>query len=145
MIKLSFERHRLTLEVSRPSLWLYARFTLSFRDIEDLWAERGLDISHEPVRRGFLKFGILIAAALHRARPNPSDHRHLDDTVVVTRKRRYWLWRTPDNEGEASDFLVQRKRDANAAMRLMKKLLMKHGLAPSRIATDKLRLYPSAF
>jgi transposase-like protein len=65
--------------------------------------------------------------------------------VIVIRKRRYWLWRAVDNEGEVLDFLVQRKRDANAAKKLMKKLLRKHGFAPSRIVTDKLRSYPSAF
>jgi len=144
MIKLSFKRHRFPAEVIRHSVWLYARFTLSFRDIEDLLAERGLDISYETVRRWFLKFGTPVAANLRRIRPNASDHWHLDEMVIVIRRRRYWLWRAVDNEGEVLDFLVQRKRDARAAKKLMRKLLKKHGFAPSRIVTDKLRSYPAA-
>ena len=97
------------------------------------------------IRRWFLKFGSVIAANLRRTRPRPSDHWHLDEMVVVIRQKRYWLWRAVDNEGEVLDFLVQRKRDAKAAKKLMKKLLKKHGFAPSRIVTDKLRSYSSAF
>jgi transposase-like protein len=145
MMKMSFKRHRFPPEVIRHSVWLYARFTLSFRDIEDLLAERGLDISYETVRRWFLKFGTPIAANMRRIRPKPSDHWHLDEMVIVIRRRRYWLWRAVDNEGEVLDFLVQRKRDAKAAKKLMRKLLKKQGFAPSRIVTDKLRSYPAAF
>ena len=72
MIKLSFKRHRFPPEVIRHAVWLYARFTLSFRDIEDLLAERGLDISYETIRRWFLKFGTPIAANLRRTRPRPA-------------------------------------------------------------------------
>jgi len=145
MIKLSFKRHRFPPEVIRHSVWLYARFTLSFRDIEDLLAERGLDISYETVRRWFLKFGTPIAANLRRTRPKPSDHWHFDEMVIVIRRKRYWLWRAVDNEGEVLDFLVQRRRNARAAKKLMKKLLKKQGFAPSRVVTDKLRSYPPAF
>ncbi len=84
------------------------------------------------VRRRFLKFGSTIAANLRRTRPGPSDHWHLDEMVIVIRRKRYWLWRAVDNEGEVLDFLVQRRRDARAARRLMKKLLKKRGFAPSR-------------
>jgi transposase-like protein len=145
MRTISFNRHRFAPEVIRHSVWLYAKFTLSFRDIEDLLAERGLDVSYETVRRWFLKFGSAIAANLRRARPRPSDHWHLDEMVIVIRRRRYWLWRAVDNEGEVLDFLVQRKRDTKAARKLMKKLLKKQGFAPRRIVTDKLRSYPAAF
>ncbi len=108
-------------------------------------AERGMDISYETVRRWFLKFGSTIAANLRRTRPRPSDHWDLDEMVIVIRRKRYWFWRAVDNEGEVLDFLVQRRRDAKAARRLMKKLLKKQGFAPSRVVTDKLRSYPSAF
>jgi transposase-like protein len=145
MRQLSFKRHRFPPEVIRHSIWLYARFTLSYRDVEEMLAERGLDVSYETVRRWFLKFGSVIAANLRRNRPRPSDHWHLDEMVIVIRGQRYWLWRAVDNEGEVLDFLVQRKRDAKAAKKLMKKLLRKHGFAPSRIVTDKLRSYSSAF
>ena len=107
--------------------------------------ERGLDISYETVRRWFLKFGSIIAANLRRTRPRPSDHWHLDEMVIVIRRKRYWLWRTVDNEGEVLDFLVQRRRNAKAARNLMKRLLKKPGFAPSRAVADKLRSYASAF
>ncbi len=145
MRQLSFKRHRFPPEIIRHSIWLYARFTLSFRDVEDMLAERGVDVSYETVRRWFLKFGSAIAANLRRRRPKPSNHWHLDEMVVVIRRKRYWLWRAVDNEGEVLDFLVQSRRNANAAKKLMKKLLKKQGFAPSRVVTDKLRSYPPAF
>ena len=127
MRQLSFKRHRFPPEIIRHSIWLYARFTLSFRDVEEMLAERGLDVSYETVRRWFLKFGSTIAANLRRTRPRPSDHWHLDEMVIVIRRKRYWLWRAVDNEGEVLDFLVQSRRDAKAAKKLMKKLLKKYG------------------
>ena len=97
------------------------------------------------MRRWLLKFGSAIAAHLRRARPRPSDHWHLDEMVIVIRRKRYWLWRAVDNEGAVLDFLVQRRRPAKAARRLIKKLRKKQGFAPSRVVTDKLRSYASAF
>ena len=114
-------------------------------DIEDLLAERGLDISYEPVRRWFLKFGQPIARNLRRRRPTPSDTWHLDEMVIVIRGKQHWLWRAVDNEGEVLEFLVQPKRDARAAMKLVRKLLKGQGWAPTRIVTDKLRSYHVAF
>jgi putative transposase len=145
MRQVSFKRHRFPPEIIRYSIWLYARFTLSFRDVEEMLAERGLDISYGTVRRWFLKFGSNTAANLRRTRLRPSDHWHLDEMVIVIRRKRYSLWRAVDSEGEVLDFLVQRKRDAKAATKLMKKQLKKQGFAPSRIVTDKLRSYPPAF
>jgi putative transposase len=145
MRHLSFKRHRFPPYVIRHSIWLYARFTLSFRDVEDLLAERGLDVSYETVRRWFVKFGSVVAANLGRTRPKPSDHWHPDEIVVPIRGKRYWLWRAVDNEGEVLDFLVQSKRNAKAAAKLMKKLLKRRGFTPTRIVTDKLRSYRSAF
>lgn len=109
--------------------------------MEDLLAEQGLDISYETVRRWFLKFGEPIARNLRTMRLTPSDYWHLDEMVIVIRGRRHWLWRAVDNEGEVLDFLVQSRRNATAALRLMRKLLKKHGWAPTRITTDKLRSY----
>ena len=141
MQTISFTRHRFPPDVIRHAVWLYARFTLSFRDVEDLLAERGLDISYETVRRWFLKFGVPIAQNLRHMRPTPNDYWHLDEMVSVIRGRRHWLWRAVDNEGEVLDFLVQSKRNARAALKLLRKLLKKHGWAPTRITTDKLRSY----
>ena len=145
MRTISFTRHRFPPDISRHAVWLYARFTLSYRDVEDLLAERGLDISYETVRRWFLKFGAPIARNLRHMRPTPSDYWHLDEMVIVIRRRRHWLWRAVDNEGEFLDFLVQSKRNAKAALKLMRKLLKKHGWAPTRITTDKLKSYHVAF
>ena len=113
--------------------------------MEDLLAERGLDISYETVRRWFLKFGGPISNNLRCMRPAPSDYWHLDEMVIVIRGRRHWLWRAVDNEGEVLEFLVQSKRNANAALKLLRKLLKKQGCAPTRITTDKLRSYHVAF
>jgi putative transposase len=145
MQNISFKRHRFSPEIIRNAVWLYARFTLSYRDVEDVLAERGLDISYETVRRWFLKFGTPIAANLRKTRPTPSDHWHLDEMVIMIRGKRHWLWRAVDNEGEVLDFLVQTKRNANAALKLMRKLLKKQGCAPIQIVTDKLRSYHVAF
>jgi putative transposase len=145
MTSLSFKRHRFPPDMVCHAIWLYARFTLSFRDVEEMLAERGLDVSYETIRRWFLKFGSLIAANLRRTRPTRTDHWHIDEMVIVMQRKRYWLWRAVDNEGEVLDFLVQRKRDAKVAKKPMKKLLKKRGFAPTRIVTDKLRSYPSAF
>ena len=88
MRTISFTRHRFPPDIIRHAAWLYARFTLSYRDVEDLLAERGLDISYETVRRWFLKFGGPIARNLRHSRPTPSDYWHLDEMVIVIRRRR---------------------------------------------------------
>ena len=110
-------------------------------DVEDLLTERGLDISYGSVRRWFLKFGAPIARNLRHTRPIPNGYWHLDERVIVIRGQRYWLWRGVDNEGEVLDFLVQSKRNSQAALKLMRKLLKKQGWTPTRITTDKLRSY----
>jgi len=145
MKPLSLKHHRFPPDIIRRAIWLYGRFTLSFRDVEELLAERGVDVSYESVRRWFLKFGLFIAANIRRSRPRPSDHWHLDETVITIGGDQYWLWRAVDNEGEVLDFLVQRRRNAKVARRLMIKLLKKYGFTPTRIVTDHLRSYPAAF
>jgi transposase-like protein len=119
----------------------YVRFTLSYRDVEDLLAERGLDVSYETVRRWVLKFGPLFARELRRRRPRPTSRWHLDEMAVTIAGRHFWLWRAVDDEGEVLDLLVQRRRDKAAAMKLMHKLLKKQGFAPDALVTDKLRSY----
>ena len=131
-------------DIIRHAVWLYLRFTLSFRDVEDLLAERGLDLSYETVRRWVLKFGPLFAKELRRRRHRPTSQWHLDEMAVLISGRQFWLWRAVDDEGEILDFLVQRRRDAKAAARLMRKLLKKHGFAPTLLVTDKLRSYGAA-
>jgi len=145
MQKISFDRHRFPPDLIVHAVWLYARFTLSFRDVEDLLAERGLDVSYETVRRWFLKFGSQISANLRTTRPAPSDHWYLDEMVIVICGKRHWLWRAVDNEGTVLDFLVQSRRNTKAAKKLMKSLLKKQKMSPTLIVTDKLRSYHAAF
>lgn len=145
MQNISYKRHRFPPEVIQYTVWLYSKFTLSYRDIEDLLAERGLDISYETARRWFLKFGSPVARNLRRNRPTPSDHWHLDEMAIMIGGKRYWLWRAVDNEGEVLDFLIQPKRNAKAALKLMRKILKEQATTPARIVTDKLRSYHVAF
>ena len=145
MDKLSYHRHRFPSIIIQQAVWLYFRFGLSYRDVEELLAERGLDISYETVRRWVLKFGPSIARRLRQRRPRPSDRWHLDEMVVRIAGKRMYLWRAVDHEGEVLDLLVQRRRDSRAALRLMRKLLKKHGFAPKLLVTDKLRSYAAAF
>jgi transposase-like protein len=145
MSPLRYRRHRFPPEIIQHAIWLYLRFTLSYRDVEELLAERGLDLSYETVRRWVLKFGPLIARRLRRRRPRPSDRWHLDEMVVRIAGVRMYLWRAVDHEGEVLDILIQRRRNSRAALRLMRKLLKKQGFAPKLLVTDKLRSYGSAF
>src|SRR5215469_5235952 len=145
MTVLSYRRHRFPPEIIRHAIWLYLRFTLSYRDVEELLAERGIEISYETVRRWVLKFGPLIARKLRRGRPRPSERWHLDEMVVRIAGKRMYLWRAVDYEGEILDILVQRRRDTQAALRLIRKLLKKQGFPPKLLVTDKLGSYGSAF
>jgi len=110
MAPLSYHRHRFPPEIIQHAIWLYLRFTLSYRDVEELLAERWLDISHETVRRWVLKFGPAIARQLRRRRPRPSDRWHLDEMVVRIAGERMYLCRAVDDEGEVLDMLVQRSK-----------------------------------
>jgi transposase-like protein len=146
MDQLSYRRHRFPPAVIQHAIWLYLRFTLSYRDVEELLAERGLEVSYETVRRWVLKFGPGIARKLRRCRPRPSDRWHLDEMVVRIAGKRMYLWRAVDHEGEVLDMLVQRRRDKRAALRLMRKLLLrKQGFTPKLLTTDKLGSYGAAF
>jgi putative transposase len=107
---LAHAAHRVPPEVIRHAIWLYARFFLSSRDVEEL-LERGFDVSYATVRRRVLKFGPAFARNLRRLRPRPADTWHLDEMVVSIRGRRMYLWRAVDSEGEILDLLVHPKRD----------------------------------
>jgi transposase-like protein len=141
---ISFARHQFPPAIIRHAVWLYLRFTLSYRDVEDPLAERGMDLSSETVRRWVLKFGPLFARELRRRRPRPTSRWRLDEMAVIIGGRPFWLWRAIDDEGEVLDLLVQRRRDTAAAVKLMRKLLKKQGFAPEVLVTDKLRPYGAA-
>jgi putative transposase len=140
----SYRRYRFPPEIIQHAVWLYFRFPLSYRNVEDLLAERGIDLSYETVRRWALKFGRLYAQRLRRRRPRPSGRWHLDEVFARIGGQRVYLWRAVDDEGEVLDILVQRKRDRRAALKLMRKLLRKQGFAPEAWITDKLASYGSA-
>jgi transposase-like protein len=144
MQPVSYARHQFPAEIIRHAVWLYLRFTLSYRDVEELLAERGIETSYETVRRWVLKFGPAFARNLRRLRPRPTGKWHLDEMVVSIQGKRMYLWRAVDSEGEVLDLLVQPKRDTAAALRLMRKLLKKQGYAPDELVTDKLGSYGAA-
>jgi transposase-like protein len=138
MQPISYARHQFPAEVIQHAVWLYPRFTLSYRDVEELLAERGIETSYETVRRWVLKFGPAFARNLRHLRPRPAGTWHLDEMMISIQGRRMYLWRAVDSEGEVLDLLVQSKRDTKAALRLLGKLLKKQGYAPHELVTDKL-------
>ncbi len=144
MEPISYARHRFPPDVIRHAVWLYLRFTLSYRDVDDLLAERGLEISNETIRRWVLKFGPEIACNLRRGRPIPHDQWHLDEMVVSIAGRRMYMWRAVDSEGEVLEVLVQPRRNRAAALKLLRKLLKRQGFVPTVIVTDRLRSYSAA-
>src|SRR5271163_2524402 len=135
MRKISYDGYRFPPEIIQQAIWLYLRFTLSFRDVEDLLAERGIAISYETIRRWVNHFGPIIAAQLRKRRPRPHSIWHLDMV---------YLWRAVDAEGEVLDVLAQSKRNKYAALKLMRKLLRKYAVVPDRLVTDDLRSYGAA-
>ena len=128
----------------RQAVWLYFRFTLSIRDVEELLAQRGIEVSRETVRCWVIKFGPLIAANLRRRRQPPSGRWHLDEMYVRIGGRKMWLWRAVDDEGEVLDVLVQKRRNKHAPLKLLRKLLKNQGFHPETITTDKLASYGAA-
>jgi transposase-like protein len=130
MTTISFARHQFPPTIIRHAVWFYARFTLSHRDAEELLAERGLEVSHETVRRWMLKFGPLFARELRRRRSRPTLQRASRRDGRMISGKQFWLWRAVDSEGEVLDLLVQRRPNKAAAIKLMRKLLKKQGFAP---------------
>ena len=125
MTTISFARHQFPPDIIRHAVWLYLRFTLSFRDVEDLLAEREIAVSYETVRRWVNHFGPMIAAHLRKRRPKPRATWHLDEVYLKIDGRMVYLWRAVDAEGEVLDVLVQSKRNKRAAQKLMRKLIKK--------------------
>ena len=144
MQTLSYRGYRFPPAVIQHAVWLYLRFTLSFRDVEDLLAERGITVSHETIRRWVAHFGPIYARRLRARRPSPTGRWHLDEVFVSIAGRQVYLWRAVDDEGEVLDILVQPRRDKDAALRLMRKLLKRQGLMPTTIVTDRYRAYDAA-
>ena len=144
MRKISYAGYRFPPEIIQQAIWLYLRFTLSLRDVEDLLAERGVTVSYETVRRWVNHFGPMVAADLQKRRPKPHSIWHLDEVYLKIDGRMVYLWRAVDAEGEVFDVLVQSKRNKHAALKLMRKLLKKYAFVPQRLVTDDLRSYGAA-
>ena len=142
MIKISYSSYRFPPEIIQQAIWLYLRFILSLRDVEDLLAERGIMVSYETVRRWVNHFGPMIAADLRKRRPKPYTTWHLDEVYLKIDGRMVYLWRAVD--AEVLDVLVQAKRNKRAALKLMRKLLKKYGFVPDKLVTDDLRYYAAA-
>ena len=145
MQNISYRRHRFHPDIIRQAVWLYFRFTMSYRDVEDLLAERGIDVSYETVRLWVLKFGQAYAHRIRKRRDPAFGVWHIDEVFVNISGKQMYLWRAVDGEGEVLDVLVQKRRNKRAALKLMRKLLRNQGVQPIKIVTDKLKSYGAAF
>lgn len=140
----SYKHHRSPPQIIARAVWLYFRFPLSLRLVEEMLLERGIVVSYETIRRWGQKFGPAYAGQLRRKKPSHRDIWHLDEVVISIGGRKHWLWRAVDQDGYVLDEIVQTRRNTKAATRLMIRLLKKQGLTPKRIITDKLRSYGAA-
>jgi putative transposase len=140
-----FHGYRFPPEIIGHAVWLYFRFHLSLRDVQDLLAERGLVVSHEPIRQWCDTFGPTFAAGLRKRRARPGDKWHCDELLLKLTGKRYWLWRAVDQDGIVLDILVQERRDKVAAEAFLRHVLAScAGTAPRVIVTDKLASYVPA-
>jgi putative transposase len=141
---LSYRGYRYPAEVIGQAVWLYFRFHLSLRDVEELLAERGVAVTYETIRAWCARFGPRYAADLRRRRARPSDKWHLDEVLLKIKGRRHWLWRAVDQHGVVLDILVQKHRDQHAAEAFLRRVLAAAGSEPRVVITDKLASYPPA-
>lgn len=139
-----YHRHRFPVEIISHCVWLYFRFPLSFRDVEEMLAMRGVSLSYETVREWCLKFGQTYANRLRHNSPRPGDRWHLDEVFLKINGRLHYLWRAVDQDGDVLDILVQHQRDKKAAKKFFRKLLKGLQYVPNVIITDKLRSYSAA-
>jgi putative transposase len=144
MRALSYAGYRFPPEIIQHAIWLYLRFTLSFRDVEELLAERGIDVSYQTIRRWVAVFGPMIAGRLRAMHPKPHSTWHLDEMFVSISGKRMYLWRAVDADGEVLDCLVQSQRNKRAALRLMRRLIRKYRMVPAKFVTDRLPSYAAA-
>jgi len=137
----TYKRHRFPPDIISYAVWLYYRFNLSHRDIEDLLAERGINVTRESIRLWCIKFGAIYTRRLKRRHRGYGDTFYIDEVFVKINGRQHYLWRAVDQDGEVVDVYLQRRRDGAAAKRFFKRLLRSHGDEPRKIVTDKLRSY----
>src|SRR6187200_994002 len=145
MIKsVSYKRHRFPPEIISHAVWLYFRFPLSLRTVDEILAARGITVSHETVRQWARKFGQSFANQIRRRLPGVGDKWHLDEVCLMIGGQKHWLWRAVDQDGVVLDVLVQKRRDKQAAKRLLRKLLKRQTRVPRVMITDKLASYSAA-
>ena len=137
----TYKRHRFPPDIISYAVWLYFRFNLSHRDIEDLLAERGITVSREAIRLWCIKFGTIYTRRLKRKHRGYGDAFYIDEVFVKINGKQHYLWRAVGQDGEVVDVYLQGKRDGAAAKRFFKRLLWSHGAEPRKIVTDKLRSY----
>ena len=136
-----YKRHRFPPEIIQHAVWLYHRFNLSHRDVEDLLAERGITVSYEAIRLWCNKFGLKYVRRLKKKHQGYGDTFFIDEVFVKIDGKQHYLWRAVDQDGEIVDVFLQRRRDGKAAKRFFKRLLKAHRMEPRKIITDKLRSY----
>jgi putative transposase len=141
---LLYKRHRFPGELISHAVWRYDRFLLSYRDVEELLAERGIAVSDETIRRWCRKFGQTFADGVRRRRPRPGDKWHLDEMQLKINGRKHWLWRAVDQNGVVLDILVQPRRHQEAAEAFLRRLVDGNGYRPRVVITDKLASSPPA-
>src|SRR3954463_15991170 len=142
--KSPYAGYRFPGEIISHAVWLYFRFPLSLRMVEEMLAARGIDVSHETIRQWARKFGQAFANQIRRRLPCPGDKWHLDEVCLMIRGQKHWLWRAVDQDGVVLDVLVQSRRDKKAAKRLLRKLLKRQTRVPRVMITDKLASYNAA-
>ena len=140
----SYRGYRFPSEIISHAVWLYYRFGLSFRDVEDLLAERGITVTYEAIRLWCRTFGLNYARRLRHRRGRQGDTWYLDELFVKIQGQQQYLWRAVDEDGDVLDILVQSRRNRRAATRFFRKLLKRQGREPRRLITDKLRSYSAA-
>ena len=137
----TYNRHRFPPDIISYAVWLYYRFNLSHRDIEDLLAQRGITVSREAIRLWCIKFGAIYTRRLKRKHRGYGDTVYIDEVFVKISGKQHYLWRAVDQDGEVVDVYLQARRDGASAKRFFKRLLRSHGSEPRKIVTDKLRSY----
>ena len=140
----SYKHHRFPGEIINHAVWLYCRFPLSHRDVEELLFVRGVIVSYEAIRKWCRKFGQPYATQLRRRCPRPGDKRRLDEVFITINKERHYLWRAVDQDGTVLDILMQRRRDKKAAKKFFRKLLKGCQYVPRVLITDQLKSYGAA-
>src|ERR671932_1027025 len=139
-----YKNHRFPGEIISHGVWLYYRFSLRYRDVQELLCERGIDVTHEAIRQWCLKFGQDDANQLKHRGAQPGDKWHLDEVFVTIHGKRHYLWRAVDQDDNVLDILVQSRRNKQAAKKFFRKLLKGLRYVPRVIITDKLKSYGAA-